>query len=223
MHLAAALSAMLLLWGSSMQWQQQILEHAACQGMQEALLQLLLIGLGSCQRLTAAGAQPSLCRSRSVCHLCASHCFAYFDAQTRHSSTLATPHLPRQLPWDPTAVAPLPGAGMLMAASRTGVPALRRCSASQLGRSWAAQKPFCTMQSLAGREAAFWVQLQGRSVQQRLARAFQCQWASTWLVACVQLGTPVDGAAVRRVGRWGAWCPCCSHGHLRQELSARAA
>ena len=66
---------------------------------------------------------------------------------------LATQHLPRQLPWATTAVALLPGTGMLMVASRTGAPALRCYSASQLGRRWAAQKPFCTMQSPAGGDA----------------------------------------------------------------------
>ena len=125
-----------------------------CQGMQEGRLQLLLVGLGSSQRLTAAEAQASLCRSRSVFvpPVCIPR-FAFSDAQARHLSMLATQHLPRQLPW------------------ATRVPALHHCSASQLVRSWAAQKPFCTMQSPAGGEPLSRVQLQGLSVQQRLAEA----------------------------------------------------
>ena len=71
-----------------------------CQGMQEGRLQLLLVGLGSSQRLTAAEAQASLCRSRSVFvpPVCIPR-FAFSDAQARHLSMLATQHLPQQLPW----------------------------------------------------------------------------------------------------------------------------
>ena len=77
---------------------------------------------------------------------------------------LGTQHPPRPLPWGTSAVAPLPGTVMLTAASRTGVPALHRCSASQLAHCSAAQTPFCTTQSPAGKEALSWVQLQGLSV-----------------------------------------------------------
>ena len=74
--------------------------------------------------------------------------FAFPDVQTSHWSMLATQHLPRQLPGATTA-------GMLMAASRTQIPALRSCSASQLGQSWADQKAFCTTHRLAGGEPSF--------------------------------------------------------------------